>query len=128
MQSEEKKNSDEIELLIKHIVPMIDPDKIILFGSRAKKQNNLASDYDICILKREIAHRRKLAQFIYRNITGIGLAVDIVVETPERFEMLKDNPYGIYYDIAREGVVIFDRSSNGRRVVETGKKQFGTGS
>lgn len=115
-------------MLIDHIVSLVDPDKIILFGSRAKKQDIPSSDYDLCIIKSGIAHCRKLAQFIYRNIAGIGVAVDIIVETPEHYMLLKDNPFYIYHDIDREGVLVFDKSSDVRGVAETNKKQFGTGS
>ena len=73
---------DKLEMLVEHIVSIVDLDKIILFGSRAKKQNNFTSDYDLCIIKSGISHRRKLAQLIYCNIAGIGVAVDIIVDTP----------------------------------------------
>jgi predicted nucleotidyltransferase len=53
--------------IIKRIVEEVEPDKIILFGSRAKGEEKEESDYDICVLKEGIEHRRKLAQRIYLN-------------------------------------------------------------
>ena len=50
------------------------------------------SGYDICVIKSGVQHRRKLAQNIYRMLYGVGIPVDVIVETPERFDELKDNP------------------------------------
>ena len=42
--------------ITKRIVKEADPDKIILFGSRAKGEEKEESDYDICVLKEGIEH------------------------------------------------------------------------
>jgi len=86
-----------------------DPDRIILFGSRARKDSRKQSDYDICVIKRGIVHRRRLAMQLYRDLYGVGVPVDVIVETPETFEKLKDNPFLIYHDIARQGRILYER-------------------
>jgi len=86
-----------------------DPDRIILFGSRARRDNKKQSDYDICVIKRGVVRRRDLAMQLYRDLYGVGAAVDIIVETPETFEELKENPFLIYHDIARQGKVIYEK-------------------
>jgi uncharacterized protein len=100
---------EAIQKLIRLIVAKIDPDKIILFGSRATKNFHKDSDYDLCIIKKDVAHKRKLAQEIYRLLYGSGLSVDIIVETPENFLELKDNPYLIYQQIETKGRLIYDK-------------------
>lgn len=52
---------------------------------------------------------RKLAQEIYKALYGSGAAVDIIVETPERFDELKDNQYMIYKSIAEDGKLIYGK-------------------
>jgi len=42
---------DTLNETTKRIVEEADPDKIILFGSRAKGEAKKESDYDICVLK-----------------------------------------------------------------------------
>lgn len=91
------------------IVKTTDPDKIILFGSRAKGGFKEESDYDVCVLKKGVEHRRKLAQQIYRSLYGVGASIDIIVETPERFEELKENPFLIYNEIAGHGKVVYEK-------------------
>jgi len=46
---------------------------------------------------------------IYRNLYGVGVAVDVIVETPDTFDELKDNPFLIYHDIALHGKVIYEK-------------------
>ncbi len=100
---------EAIQKLIELIVTKVDPDKIILFGSRATENFHKDSDYDLCIIKKDVAHKRQLAQEIYRLLYGSGLSVDVIVETPEKFLELKDNPYLIYKQIETKGRVLYDK-------------------
>ncbi len=104
--------SSALEHLVDILIREVEPDRIILFGSRARGNNEDRSDYDICILKTGVLHRRSLAKQIYRLLYDTGLPVDIIVETPERFDQLKDNRFLIYKDIAKHGQVIYERQSS----------------
>lgn len=95
------------------IVRVADPDRIILFGSHSRGDADMESDFDVCVVKRGVNHRRKLAQRIYRSLHGIGAPVDIIVETPERLELLKANPYMIYRDIVHNGKVLYEKPAIG---------------
>jgi uncharacterized protein len=98
-----------LEKAIEIIVQVADPDKIILFGSRARGDNKKDSDYDICVIKRDVEHRRKLAQKLYRSLYGVRIPIDIIVETPENFDEFKDDPFLIYKQISIDGVLIYDK-------------------
>ncbi|MDI6735052.1 MAG: nucleotidyltransferase domain-containing protein [bacterium] len=100
---------DTLVEITRRIVDEITPDKIILFGSRVKDETKQESDYDICILKRGVENRRGLEKRIYRRLFGVGVAVDVIVETPEKFEELKDKWFLIYNEIAKFGRVIYER-------------------
>jgi|JI9StandDraft_2_1071091.scaffolds.fasta_scaffold190664_2 predicted nucleotidyltransferase len=100
---------ESIQKLITILVTKIDPDKIILFGSRTTKDFHADSDYDLCIIKKDVVHRRQLAQEVYKLLYGSGLSVDVIVETPERFLELKDNPYLIYQQIETKGRLLYDK-------------------
>ncbi len=101
--------SNPLEHAIEIIVKVADPDQIILFGSRARGDAKQDSDYDICVIKSGISQRRKLTQQIYQSLFGVGVPVEIIVETPDRFNALKDNPFLIYREIARCGRVIYEK-------------------
>lgn len=98
-----------LEKAIEIIVQMSEPDKIILFGSRAKGNYKNESDYDICVLKKGLIHRRKLAKRIYRILYSVDAPFDVIVETPEKFDELKDNPFMVYREIARDGKVVYEK-------------------
>ena len=94
--------------IVQKVVEEAVPEKIILFGSRAKEEQTKESDYDICVLKKGVLHKRKLAQRIYLAL-DINAPVDVIVETPERFNKLKTNPFLIYHDIAKYGRVVYEK-------------------
>ena len=98
-----------LEKIIARIVEEVDPDKIILFGSRAKGKNRKSSDYDVCVLKRDAKNKSKLAKRIYRKLFGVGASVDIIVETPEKYNELKDKWFLVYSDIAKNGRLIYEK-------------------
>jgi uncharacterized protein len=91
------------------IVKKFAPDKVILFGSRAMGSANPDSDYDLCILKGGLEHKRKVAQEIYKALLILGFPVDIIVETPEKFIELKTNPFLIYRNIAETGEILYEK-------------------
>lgn len=92
------------------IVDYLNPDKLILFGSRATGENtNENRDYDICILKSNIAEKRKASQELYKLLYSTGAAIDLIIETPEIFNKLKSENSLIYYQIEKYGKVIYEK-------------------
>jgi uncharacterized protein len=102
--------TEELQRLINTIVSIAEPDKVILFGSRARGNARDDSDYDFLIVKKGIKQKRRLARSLYERITGISVPVDLLVADQEAFEEKKDNPYYVYYAAHREGEVVYDRS------------------
>ena len=95
---------------IETIVHVADPDKIILFGSRAyDKHKEGESDYDLLVLKKGVRKQRELAQKIYLNFRNIGAPVDVIVTDLEKYEELKTNPYMIYIEADRNGRVVYEK-------------------
>jgi len=101
--------NNALEKLVERIAQRIQPDRIILFGSQAREDYSRESDYDICVIKEGVEHRRKLAQQIYRLLYGVGAAVNVIVETPESFDELKDDPFLIYKENAKDGRVLYEK-------------------
>ena len=92
--------------IIDRIVKVAHPEKIILFGSRARNDASSFSDIDLLIVKSG-AHRRKLAFEIYRNLIGVGCPVDLLVVTPEDIEKYGNSPSLIIHPALKEGKVVY---------------------
>lgn len=101
--------NQEIQNITDIIIQSVQPDKIILFGSRALENNSKMSDYDICILKSGLTKKRAITQELYKLLYKTKLAIDIIVETPEKFLELKNIPYMIYREIFNNGKVIYEK-------------------
>ena len=96
---------DESLRIVRRIVEVAQPERIILFGSAARETTGPDSDVDLLVVKRG-AHRRKLAGEIYMGLIGVGRAVDVVV-TPEDIERFGDSPALVIEPGLREGKVIY---------------------
>ena len=102
--------SNPLNRAIEAIVQVADPDKIILFGSRARGMHKEGeSDYDLLILKRGVKRKRQLAQRIYLNFRNIGAPVDVIVADLNEYEELKKNPYMIYSEADKDGRIVYER-------------------
>jgi predicted nucleotidyltransferase len=96
-----------IDQIVKKIVELVHPLRIILFGSAARGEAKPDSDIDLLIVIPEGGHRRKTAQFLYRHIAGIKVPFDILVATPGDLERHRDNIGLIYRTVLREGKEVY---------------------
>jgi predicted nucleotidyltransferase len=99
--------------IVRRLIAAIDPDRIILFGSRARGDASPDSDYDLLIVKDTAERTLLLAQKGYRALLGLPGPVDLIVETPERIANLRDCPWVIHHDAVREGRILYERSAAG---------------
>ena len=96
-----------LKKIIRRIVKVAKPEKIIMFGSAAKGQMGPNSDVDLLVIKRGKFHRGRLTDRIYMNMHGVGQAVDVIVVTPEDVERYKDSYALVIYPALREGKVVY---------------------
>lgn len=89
--------------LVRRIVAVAHPDRIILFGSAARGPGGPDSDLDVLVVKAGVPHRRRLAQQIHRALFGLGVPVDVVVMTPEDLDALRDAVGSFVGSALREG-------------------------
>jgi predicted nucleotidyltransferase len=97
---------DVLDEIIRRIVEVAQPEKIILFGSAVRGEMGPNSDVDVLVIKSNV-HRRRLTQAIYLNLFGVGQAVDVVVVTPEDIERYKDSFALVIEPALREGKVVY---------------------
>lgn len=115
---------DLVKEIVRAIVDVADPDRIILFGSRGDGCAGAESDFDVLVLKEGQYHRRHLAHRIYRALVDTGASVDVIVETPELAERYRRVPGWVYADAMR-GRVVYERRSVGDLAAQ-GQKQSGS--
>jgi predicted nucleotidyltransferase len=96
-----------IEELVRRIVEVAHPQRILLFGSAALGDMRPDSDLDILVVMPEGVHRRRTAQELHERLFGFPLPVDILVATPGDLEKHQDNLGLIYHKILREGREIY---------------------
>jgi predicted nucleotidyltransferase len=93
--------------IVRRVVEVAHPQRIILFGSAARGTMGPHSDIDLLVVTPGPVHRRHLAQAIYRQLVGIGQPVDVIVATPEDLERHGQSPYLVYKWALDEGRVIY---------------------
>ena len=96
-----------LDELVRRIVAVADPLRILLFGSAARGEMRLDSDLDVLVVVPDDIHRRHTTQAIYRRLIGFPLAVDVVVATEDDLRRYRDNFSLVYYPAIREGREIY---------------------
>ncbi len=69
--------------LVRRVRSVLEPSRIVLFGSAARGTMGPDSDLDVLVVAPAGTHRIRTAQAIYRALSGLGHAADIVVVTEE---------------------------------------------
>jgi predicted nucleotidyltransferase len=99
----DQKTLDDI---IRRVMEVAHPEKIILFGSAARGEMGPNSDVDLLIIKSGTDTLDLMGQ-IYRNLHGVGAAVDAIVVTPEDVVRFKDSHALVIKPALREGKVVY---------------------
>lgn len=97
----------ELDEIVRRIVQVANPERILLFGSTVRHAANPNSDLDLLVVKSGHYHRGKLTERIYEQLIGVGRAVDIVVVTPVDIARYRDSPGLVIGPALREGREIY---------------------
>ena len=101
---------DEVlQKAIATIVRVADPDRIILFGSRARAVTTTDSDYDLLVIKKSVEKPRELSKRIYQSFSQLGAPVDVIVADAAKYEALKNNRYMIYSEATTGGRIAYEK-------------------
>jgi len=98
--------------IVRRLVKAIDPDKIILFGSRAQGDFRGQSDVDLLIVKETSKPKHRRAGEAYRALSGIGVPKDILWYTPEEVEEWSEVKYHVTTRGIREGRVLHEKKQS----------------
>ena len=96
--------------IVRCILTVANPDRIILFGSAATGPMTLDSDIDLLIVEPEATNRHDESVRIRSAIGDLSFPVDVIVINTERFEATKDIFGGIAYPAHKYGRVLYEVS------------------
>jgi excisionase family DNA binding protein len=98
--------------IVGRIVRLVDPVRIVLFGSRARESARADSDYDLLVVVDAVANRRAMRIAIRRSFDDLPVAADVVVATAEETDgRIPGRPAGVVYWALQEGRVIYHRGN-----------------
>lgn len=100
-------DQEVLDEIVRRIVRVAQPQRIILFGSFARGDAGPNSDLDLLVIKAGEYHSGKLTGRIYKSLIGVGQAVDVIVVTPEDVERYRDVNALIVAPAMREGREIY---------------------
>ena len=110
----EVKTVDEklLEKIVKRILKVVNPVKIILFGSYAYGNPTKDSDLDLLIVVDKLTDsRREMRIKIRKYLREYLLPKDIVVATTKDIEEWKNVPNAFITSIVRNGRVLYERKN-----------------
>ena len=103
-----------IQKMVGIIVNEADPEKVILFGSRARGDARPDSDVDFIVIESEPfgkdRGRRAETMRIWRALSGLGISKDILVYSRDEVEYWRDSLNHVLARALREGKVLYERS------------------
>lgn len=98
---------------LSHIISALkeyNPERIILFGSHARGDEDDYSDLDIVIIKTTKERFLNRLKIVYELVQPT-FAMDVLVYTPEEFAEMQERGNPFIEMILREGVVIYEKST-----------------
>jgi len=95
--------------IVRRILSVGAPRKIVLFGSRADGRARPDSDLDLLIVEESDLPRYKRSARYRRALCGLFPAKDIVVWTPAEIEEWRAVPHAFITTIVATGKVLYER-------------------
>ena len=85
-----------------------DPQKIILFGSQARGDDDKYSDLDLVVVKETDERFLDRLETVY-DLVQPDFALDVLVYTPQELTDMCDRGNAFIEDVLKEGVVLYER-------------------
>jgi predicted nucleotidyltransferase len=96
-----------LRAIVERLVAALQPERIYLFGSRARGTGTAESDYDVLVV---VEHPNepgyRLAQRGYRALRGVPAAVDVLVWDRATFDARLHLPTSFPASVVRDGKLL----------------------
>ncbi len=96
-----------LDVIVERIVAFAAPVKIVMFGSAARGTMGPNSDLDLLVIKEGNYDKLEAMSDIRHAIGSVGLAIDVVVVTPEDVERYGDVHCLVIKPALREGKILY---------------------
>ena len=97
-----------LDEVVRRVLTVARPERIILFGSAATGQMTEDSDLDLLVVEPEPANTRDRSVRIRRALGDVRYPVDVIVMSSARFEETKNLIGGIAYPARKYGRVLYE--------------------
>ena len=102
-----------LDQMVQAIVAEVDPEQVILFGSRARGDAREDSDVDLVVVEAEpfgkTRSRRLEAVRLWKSLSGFIVPKDILVYSRDEVEYWRDSLNHVLARALREGRVLYER-------------------
>ena len=93
--------------VVRRVVATFEPERVFLFGSRARGEESADSDYDLMVIvPDDAAPERRRSGRAYDALWGLRVSVDVLVWTRSAFEQRLHLCASLPAAIAREGTLL----------------------
>ncbi len=99
----------KITEVVERLVAAGHPQRVVAFGSRVRGDATADSDLDMAVVLDHV-DPDKPATVGSWLLDGIDLDVDLLVTDSDRFEAFRQFKTSVHFDIATEGLVLYDRA------------------
>ena len=90
-------------------------ERVILFGSRARGDHHADSDWDLCVLLADdISAGIHTPSAMWRAVRDVDLAIQVVPMRGSVFDSRKHDVNTLAHDVAEDGIVLFEASTDPR--------------
>jgi predicted nucleotidyltransferase len=104
-----KARDSSIDIIKKTAQEFLPGAEVLLFGSRARNENSLESDYDILIITESTLSPKEkitLRTTIRKSLLKIGIRSDILIQGKQEVDKKKKLPGHIVRKILREAILL----------------------
>ena len=102
-------DSNTLSIIRETVNRIIPGSKILLFGSRARKNNSTDSDYDFLVITKEtldIQNKRTLKSLLRKELARLKIPADILVQSEDEINFKKEITGHILKQVLNEGIAI----------------------
>lgn len=101
-------NDKIVSQVVERILKVVEPERIILFGSATTSTMTRDSDIDLLVIQRDFGSEREESIRLRKALSDMDIPVDVFAMTSERFEETKEVIGGLAYPANKYGKVIYE--------------------